>query len=403
MLSKFAGIAAGPAKNLLSLLAPFILSIIAKQFSGKALTSQAMSNFFTEQRGNIASALPAGLSFADIPGLGTTHATTAPQTTAPQPVSAPATEEGSGLPGWLLPLVGLALLALLGWYFMSSQQPVEQKPAAKPEVARNIPAPEPKPAAPESKPAMTETKPVMTETKPPVPETKPVVTETRLEVPAVDVSVTDPARISTDLSGIYTSLKDVLAGIKDGPTSEAAVPRLTDMIPRIDSLQALWDKLPDVGKATVAKVTTDHLAKLKGLIAGVLNTMGVNVDKLKPVLDTIVGKLTSFAIDPARISTDLSGIYTSLKDVLASVKDGPTSEAAVYRLTDMMPRIDSLQALWNGLPGAGKPTVAKVTTDHLAKLKDLIASVLSTAGVNVDRLKPVLDTIVDKLAAFTIQ
>ncbi len=275
ILSKFAGIAAGPAKNLLSLLVPFILSTIAKQFSGRALTSQSLSSFFAEQKGNIASAMPAGLSFADVPGLGTAPTTTAPHTTAPRPVSAPATYETSGLPGWLLPLVGLGLLALLGWYFMSGQRPVEEKPAPKTEVVRNTPVPE---------------------TKPGMAETKPVVPETRPEPPAVDVSAADPARISTDLVGIYTSLTEVLAGVKDGPTSEAAVHKLTDMTPRIDSLQALWDKLPDAGRGTVAKVTTDHLAKLKDLITGVLNTPGVNVNRLKPILDTIVDKLAYLAI-----------------------------------------------------------------------------------------------------------
>jgi len=277
ILSKFAGIAAGPAKNLLSLLAPFILSTIAKQFSGKALTSQSLTSFFTEQKGNIASAMPAGLSFADIPGLGTTHSTT-----APRPALAPATTEGSGMPGWLLPLVGLALLGLLAWYFMSGQQAVEEKPTTKTEVVKQHTAPETKPVMTETKPAMTETKPVMTETKP--------------EMSTIDVTVPDPVKISTDLGGIYTTLTDLLAGIKDGPTSEAAVSRLTDMTPKIDSLQDLWNKLPDLGKGTVAKITTEHLAKLKDLIASVLSTAGVDVARLKPILDTIVDKLASFAI-----------------------------------------------------------------------------------------------------------
>jgi len=220
ILSKFAGIAAGPAKNLLSLLAPFILSTIAKQFSGKALTSQSLTSFFTEQKGNIASAMPAGLSFADIPGLGTTHSTT-----APRPALAPATTEGSGMPGWLLPLVGLALLGLLAWYFMSGQQAVEEKPTTKTEVVKQHTAPETKPVMTETKPAMTETKPVMTETKP--------------EMSTIDVTVPDPVKISTDLGGIYTTLTDLLAGIKDGPTSEAAVSRLTDMTPKIDLARPL--------------------------------------------------------------------------------------------------------------------------------------------------------------------
>ncbi len=53
VLSKFAGIASGPAKNLLSLLAPLILSAIAKQLTGKSLNSQTLSSFFAEQKPNI--------------------------------------------------------------------------------------------------------------------------------------------------------------------------------------------------------------------------------------------------------------------------------------------------------------------------------------------------------------
>ena len=58
ILSKFAGIAAGPAKSLLSMLAPLILSTIAKQMSGKSLTSQALSSFFAEQKSNITARCP---------------------------------------------------------------------------------------------------------------------------------------------------------------------------------------------------------------------------------------------------------------------------------------------------------------------------------------------------------
>ncbi len=138
LLSKFAGIAAGPAKNLLSMLAPLILSAIAKQLTGKSLNPATLSSFFAEQAPHINAALPPGFSLASIPGFSTA-------TTTAKPVVSSAPAEGSGLPNWLLPLVGLALLAGLAWYFFGNPQPAVQEQPAGPAVVRKE---VPKPAVP---------------------------------------------------------------------------------------------------------------------------------------------------------------------------------------------------------------------------------------------------------------
>ncbi len=269
-LSKFAGIDSGRAKNLLSLLAPLILSMIAKQFAGKPLTPSALSSFFAEQAPNINAALPSGFSLASIPGF-----STEPGATPPRPVGSTAPAESSGLPGWLLPLVGLALLAGLAWYFFG--QPADE-PAPEVALVKGEPRPDrgnPRGGAPARQPNALKA-------EPPAP---------KIETPAVP----EAAKIGTDLGAIYTSLTDLLGGVKDVPTAEAAVPKLKDLTPRIDGLRGLWDKLPDAGKAEVAKVTTDHLAKLKELVGKVLAIPGVS-DKLKPVVDMLIDKLAAFAI-----------------------------------------------------------------------------------------------------------
>ncbi|HWT83186.1 MAG TPA: DUF937 domain-containing protein, partial [Candidatus Methylomirabilis sp.] len=214
-LSKFAGIASGSGKSLLSLLAPLILSTIAKQFAGRSLTAQALSSFFAEQKPNINAALPPGFSLANIPGFTTTTATT-----APRPVASTAPAESSGLPGWLLPLVGLCLLGALAWYFFGGgQHAVEEKPAPVP--APVVERKEPKPVV----------EPVVVKREEPKHVVEPVVP--KVELPAVP----DPTKIGTDLGAIYTSLTDLLGGIKDVPTAEAAIPSLTDLTPKIDGLQ----------------------------------------------------------------------------------------------------------------------------------------------------------------------
>src|SRR5271157_4155444 len=132
ILSKFSGVASGPLKTLLSYLTPIILATIARQLSGKPLSRSTLWSFFAEQKSNITAALPPGLSLANIPGF-----TTA--TAAPRPVASTAPAESSGLPGWLLPLVGLGLLGALAWYFFGNQ-PVEVKPVAEaPAVVNKAP------------------------------------------------------------------------------------------------------------------------------------------------------------------------------------------------------------------------------------------------------------------------
>ncbi|MGD0043955.1 MAG: DUF937 domain-containing protein, partial [Isosphaeraceae bacterium] len=224
ILSKFTGVPAGPLKTLLSYLAPLILATIAKQFSGKPLTSSALSSFFAEQKSNINAALPPGLSLANIPGF-----TTA--TTAPRPVASAAPAESSGLPGWLLPLVALGLLGALAWYFFGNQ-PAELKPVAETPLVKEE-APKPVPVLP------------------------------KVELPAVP----DPTKIGTDLTSIFTSLTDILGGVKDVPTAETAAPKLTDLTPKLDGLKTLWDKLPDAAKSSISKIAVDHLGKLKELVA----------------------------------------------------------------------------------------------------------------------------------------
>jgi Bacterial protein of unknown function (DUF937) len=255
ILSKFSGVAAGPLKTLLSYLAPLILATIAKQFSGKPLTSSALSSFFAEQKSNITAALPPGLSLATIPGFATA-------TTAPRPVASTAPAEGSGLPGWLLPLVGLGLLAALAWYFFGNR-PAEVKPVAEapPVVKEEAPKPVPEPVLP------------------------------KVELPAVP----DPTKIGTELTSIFTSLTDILGGVKDVPTAETAAPKLTNLTPKIDFLKALWNKVPDASKSAIRKIAADQLGKLKELVAKVLAIPGVS-EKLKPVLDTVLAKLSAFTV-----------------------------------------------------------------------------------------------------------
>jgi hypothetical protein len=260
-LAKHAAVDSGKTKSLLGYLAPLVLSAIAGHFKGKSLTGPALSSFFAEQKSNISSALPQGFSLAGIPGLGGAVG-------AARAAAAPAQEGASGLPPWLLPVAGLVLLAGIAWYFMG--QPTQ----------------EPAPAEGGARPAAIAS---------PDPTIRAAAKIAAKGVEAAGAVLPDPTKLVTDLNSIFTSATEDLKDVKDVATADTALPKLTELSSKIEGIKALWDKLPEAGKATVAKVVTDHLATFKDLVDKVLGISGVG-DKLKPILDTIVTKLSGFKV-----------------------------------------------------------------------------------------------------------
>ena len=232
-LSKFSGLGSGVAKNLLGMLAPMVIGAIAGHFKDKPVTAQGLTDLFAEQKSNIARAMPAGLASGD---LSTAH--------APKP---------SGLPVWLLPVAGLALLGLLFWYFAGRPQ----EPAVVP---------------------------------PPAADRGPAPVE---PVPARIDPTSEGTKFAGELSNIYTTATETLSGISDAATADAAEPKLKGLLGSVDALKPLWDKLPEGAKAAVAAVQSKNLEPLKTLIAKVV-AIPVVGEKLKPTLDDLAAKLTSF-------------------------------------------------------------------------------------------------------------
>ncbi len=233
-LSKYAGIDASSTKGLLGTLLPLLLGVISSQFKNKPLNAQGLLSFFAEQKSNIAAAMPAGLSLGDIPGLSGARSAAAPA--------------GSPMPPWLLPVAAIALLALGAWYYFA--QPTSTpapagEPAEKPKIAAE-PKPNIIPAAPD---------------------------------------------VVADLTKLYTSATETLATIKDVPTAEAAVPALEGYSGTLDRLKPLLDKLPESAKTALSALQSKNLGPLKELVAKVLALPGVG-DKLKPILDGLINKLT---------------------------------------------------------------------------------------------------------------
>ena len=111
-----------------------ILATIAKQLSGKALSPSRPFRASSPSR-SPTSPPPCPRDFR-----WQLSRVSRPRTTVPRPVASTAPAEGSGLPGWLLPLVGLGLLGCAGLVLLRQASPPTSSLSPKPR-SRLKPAP----------------------------------------------------------------------------------------------------------------------------------------------------------------------------------------------------------------------------------------------------------------------
>src|SRR5262249_8415306 len=128
------------------------------------------------------------------------------------------------------------------------------------------------------------------------PEVKgPPVASRTVGAPQVDVpqvAVPDVARVTSDLSGDLSSLTSAISDIKDPAGAEVALPKLTELATKLDSLKAMADKLPDAARSKITDMAKASLGKVEGQFAKLMWVPGVG-DKVKPAMDEVLGKLAS--------------------------------------------------------------------------------------------------------------
>jgi hypothetical protein len=251
-VSRFANIPPGPTQKLISFVAPIILSSIASKFAGKSMSTQGLASLFADEKANIASALPSGLSLSDVPGLAA--AGTAVRSAAHEVEAA-----GSSMARWLLPLAGVAVLGLVAWMFwQSSATPVPEEKAP-------------------------------TVTRAQSPDTPPASVPDRVKALAPDVN-----KLKTDITDTFTKATEALTGVKDAATAEAAMPKLQDLDGKLEDAKTAMKTLAEAGQTIIKTLAKSQLSKIKEIADKVLAFPGVG-EKIKPVVDSIMAKLTDLS------------------------------------------------------------------------------------------------------------
>jgi hypothetical protein len=342
-LARFAGIGSGSAQKLLGYLLPVVLGGIAGRFAGKAISPQGLTSLLTEQKANIHDAVPSGFSLNSIPGL-------AAAGSAVRTGVGEAQQAGASLMRWLLPLAGLALLALLAWLFF-------QRPTKSPTTGQEV----------------------------------------------AGITVPDVGEVTKNLTGSFKSVSDSLAGIKDAASAATAVPKLKEIGDKLDGMKAMVDKLPEAGKAKVTDLIKSNLNTIDDQIAKLQWIPGVG-DKIKAAADEVQDKMASLGglqvPQTSKVSSELAGMFSSMTDALTGIKDAASADAALPKLQEVKDKLDASKAMVAGLPESGKATINSLLKVAIGKLRELADKVVGIAGA-ADKVKPVVDSIIGKLNALT--
>jgi hypothetical protein len=348
-LTRFTGIGSGSVQKLLGYLMPLVLGGVAKRFAGRAMTPDGLMSMFAEQKANLAEALPEGFSLGNIPGVAT-----APS--AARAAAAGAGQAGSSAARWLLPLAVAALIALALWAAFRPRTPPESPTVAIPpagerannnaadvgqiqgaltdsfkSAANSLSDITDAASATAAVPKLTELSNKLAGMKAAIdklPEAARAkineLVKSKLEpldeqlaklqwIPGVGgkikpvadqlvdrfaslggVQAPQAANVSGALAGAVSSATDALAGVKDGASAEAAIPKLQEVEGKLDATTAAVAGLPPSAKSTVSALIKAAMPSLRQAVDKVVSVSGVG-DKIKPVTDAIMSKLSALA------------------------------------------------------------------------------------------------------------
>ena len=280
-LASFAGMQPGIMKTLVTYLAPVVLGMVAKQFTGKP-DAAGVARLFSEQSGNIRNALPRGLSLADLGDVGgrgtdAVRSGTHSHETVRHGGHSHEPQSSGGLPGWLLPLLALGA-AGLAWYLWNQNQvkkAEEVRPVAVKETVRR-----------EGPVTVREEEVVAT-------KGKDVIDIVADEI-SIDPKFLEAVRIGKNATELFGGLGSVLKGVTNEETARLAMPELEKLAPMLTTLEAEAGRLPAEEKPAFASFVGKNLGMLSKVIDTVMAIPGVK-DLLGPVVVPMVETLTKLS------------------------------------------------------------------------------------------------------------
>ncbi|MGI9488937.1 MAG: DUF937 domain-containing protein [Geminicoccaceae bacterium] len=100
------------------------------------------------------------------------------------------------------------------------------------------------------------------------------------------------------------------------------------------------------------------------------------------------------------VGGELTSTFDGLTETLSGITDTASAEAALPALEDVSTGLDSLTGLVDQLPEGAVGGISEMASSGLSSLDGVVASLEAIPGVG-DLIKPIIDQIKEKLAAFT--
>ena len=246
ILSRVTGMESAKISSLLSVLAPIVLGTLKHHTPG--MGADGVATLLEEQKQNIINAMPSGLSSAleGVQGLGGVAAwargtvgstSQAGRATVSETAGAARARAAAGPSAlrWVLPVLAVAIVAGLLWWWSGSMRAPQQTAT--------------------------------------VPQT---------------------VGLTAQVNDFFLSATNTFAGIKDAASAEAAVPKLRELSTRLDSVRVVMDQLPADARARLVALVKDSSATLMPAIDSVMAMPAVG-DTIKPLIDELRRKLNGMA------------------------------------------------------------------------------------------------------------
>jgi hypothetical protein len=266
--STFAGINQNASKTVLGLIAPMVLGALGQQQRDGGLDANGLANLLSSQKDQITAAMPSGLAnmlgargmLDALDGSLRRGADTASAAAGRMASTMSDSARGAGQVGygaarrpltasWPLWILGLVVLAGLGWYFLGERehQLVEQ--------------------------------------------TRGLINKATEDVATKTPNPTD---VSADLTSSVDTVRTTLQGITDPTSARAALPKLQQATEQLERINSLAAQLPPSSRKELASLVEASMPALNRLCDRALSNPQV-AGLAKPAIDALHAKLQSLA------------------------------------------------------------------------------------------------------------
>jgi len=267
-MSTFAGIHQNTSKSVLGLIAPMVVGALGQQQRSGGLDANGLANLLSSQKDQITAAMPSGLAnmlgasgmLDALDGSLRRGADTASAAAGRMASTMSDTARGAGQVGyraarrpltasWPLWILGLVVLAGLGWYFLGER---EHQLAEQTRGLINK-------------------------------ATEDVATKTP-----------NPVDVSADLTSSVDTVRTTLQGITDPASARAALPKLQQATEQMDRINSLAAQLPPSSRKELASLVAASMPALNRLCDRALSNPQI-AGLAKPTIDALRAKLQSLA------------------------------------------------------------------------------------------------------------